>query len=180
MIEIRKNVLRLVAFAAIGCAAAVSVMGSAPAYAVPVAPHDDQHDWARQRQEFFKKRVDAMANRLEIKASQQGAWQTFVGALEAAADWPATPAEAKTDAASIARRHAERAAAWAQKLGQIADATAKLQQVLDPEQRKTLDQIAAHFEHRGHHFHHGDNEHAKHGFGDRQRGDEEGHQHEQH
>ena len=146
------------------------------------APSEVKQDWAKQRQEWFKHYTDRLADRLEIKASQQNAWQAYTKALETATEHAGTKPEIKTDAASIARLHADMAAARAQKLAQIADATAKLQEVLSPEQRKTLDQIAAHGGRHGHHFHdreHGDHErgqwdqHGHDGFG-------QGRDHEQH
>jgi Spy/CpxP family protein refolding chaperone len=147
---------------------AVAVFGvvalSASAYALSAAPvastsAEAKQDWAKERLKHF---TDGLANRLEIKASQQNAFQAFVKTLEAVAEHPSTPPEVKTDAASLARQHADFAAARAQKLAQIADATAKLQEVLNPEQRKTLDQIAARIAHRGGHCFHG-GERGEHG-----------------
>ena len=164
---------------------------SASTYALSAAPvastsAEAKQDWAKERQERLKHFTDRLANRLEIKASQQNAFQAFVKALEAAAEHPAAQPEVKADAASLARRHADFAAARAQKLAQIADATAKLQEVLNPEQRKTLDQIAARIAHRGgHRFHggergeHGDQEHGRWNRHD-QGGVEQKHDNEQH
>ena len=152
MTDIRKNANRLLMAAALGISA-LSLSASS-AWSAKPAQSEAKQDWAKEHQERIKHFTDRLANRLEIKASQQNAWQAFVKTLEAATEHPAKKAEMKTDAASIARLHADMAAARAQKLAQIADATAKLQAVLDPEQRQTLDQIAAHMgaghEHRFH------------------------------
>ena len=139
--------------------AAALVPASAPAS----ASVENKQDWAKQHQEWFKHVTDRMASRLEIKASQQNAWQAYTKTLETIIERPAKTPEFKTDAASVTRAHADMAAKHAQKLAQIADATAKLQEVLTPDQRKTLDQIVAHEggHHHGHHFH-GD-EHGTHG-----------------
>jgi hypothetical protein len=135
-------------------------LSAAPVLAVAAAPgesKDVKADWALQRQEWLKLAIDRMADRLEIKASQQNAWQAYTKVLETAMQHPAKPAESKSDAASITRMHADMAAARAQKLAQIADATAKFQEVLGPDQRKTFDQMVAHFVNRHmHRFHGGD------------------------
>lgn len=137
-----------------------------PVWAETTAEPQVKPDWAKMHAEHVKKRIDSLADRLEIKASQQAAWQAFAKALNEVFTLPAKGPEGKMDAASLARMHADRAAAHAQKLARLADATAKFQEVLTPDQRKTLDQIALHFEHRMHHFgHHHGNEHEEHGDG---------------
>lgn len=151
MIAIRKKSTQLLAVAAFGVA--LMALSSPPAYAVPAAPSEVKQDFAKQRQEWIRNRIDRMAGRLEIKASQQGAWQAYAKALQAATERPAKTPDRKTDAASIARLRADLATAHAQKLAQIADATAKFQEVLSPDQRKTLDQIVARSGRRWHHFH---------------------------
>ena len=145
--------------------AADNAAGAAPAKA------EAKQDWARHHEDMVKRMTERMAARLEIKASQQGAWQAYTKTLESAFTPAARQHDGKTDAASITRAHAEMAAARAQKLAQIADATAKLQEVLTPDQRKTLDQMVEHAMHRMGHRHgfHGENgamEH-EHGHGDR-------------
>lgn len=168
MIDISKNSARLVVAAVLGISVLSVAMSTA--WSVPAPQNEATHDWAKEHQDRVKHFTDRLANRLEIKASQQNAWQAFVKTLETTTERPAKNAEIKTDAASIARLHADMAAARAQKLAQIADATAKLQAVLDPDQRRTLDQVAAHMGSRhGHRFHDGR-------FGERQdheRGDRE-------
>jgi len=160
VINLRKIFPRLLAVSvfSISMLSLSTSMSSAAANA-PTAPSEVKQDWAKERQERLKHFTDRLADRLEIKASQQNAFQGFVKTLGAANEHPAKIPDIKTDAASIARWHADMAAAHAQKLAQIADATAKLQEVLSLEQRKTLDQIAAHFGgRRGHRFHGGERE----------------------
>lgn len=177
MIKLQKKSLRV---AAAVFSVALLAGSAAVAWAVPAAPDAKQNstqDWAKERHERFKHFADRMADRLEIKASQQAAWQAFTKSLEAAMEPPAKKAEQKTDVASIARMRADMAAVHAQKLAQIADATAKLQEVLSPDQRTTLDQMAARFgehHHGGHHFFHhdGDGEHG--GWGDHDHGHDRG------
>jgi hypothetical protein len=179
---IRKNSARVLAIAVFG--ASLMTVSSTLIWAAPAAPNEAKQDWAKQHQEWFKHYTDRLADRLEIKASQQGAWQAYVKTLETAFQQPfAKKSEAK-DAAAIARLHADIAAGRAQKLAQVADATAKLQEALNPDQRKTLDQIAAQAGHRGHHFHGGDRgEHPEHDGGHwdhHQQDGREGQDHEQH
>lgn len=130
--------------------------------AMPAATAATTADASANRQEHAQKfearikaRLDKMAARLEIKASQQGAWGDYVKAREAMlGDRPVRPAK-DADAATIARSRAEFAAGMAQKLALVSDATAKLQAVLDENQQKTLNQMARRGGHRGQHGHHG-------------------------
>jgi hypothetical protein len=99
----------------------------------------------------MKERTAKMAARLEIKASQQGAWGDYVKARESMwANPPVRPAK-DADAATIARSRADFAADMARKLAVVSDATAKLQAVLAPEQRKVFDEMARRGGHRRHH-----------------------------
>ena len=161
-----KNCADLLAIAVFGMSS--MALSSSPAWsaAAPAAANEAKQDWAKRHQEWVKRYTDNLAERLEIKASQQGAWQSFVKTVEAVTERPATKPEAKSDAASIARLDADLAATRAQRLAQIADATAKLQEALNPDQRKTLDQIAAETFRRQHHFHGGGHwDHHKQGGG---------------
>jgi hypothetical protein len=102
-------------------------------------------------QMMMKKRIEKMASRLEIKASQQGPWTEYVRAREGMwANMPARPGR-DADAATIARARADFAADMARKLAVVSDATAKLQAVLSPEQRKVFDEMARRSGRRGHH-----------------------------
>jgi len=96
-----------------------------------------------QRARFAGKHLDREAAMLEIKASQQAAWDAYAAArldLMASFDHARPPADA--DAASLAHRRAEQASALAARLNALADATDKLQAVLGDDQRKVLDRIA--------------------------------------
>jgi hypothetical protein len=165
-------------------------LSAAPAFAAAAAPaevKDVKADWAQKRQEWFKHATDRMADRLEIKASQQNAWQAYTKVLETAMPHPAKRDEGKTDAASITRMVADRAATRAQKLAQIADATAKFEEALGPDQRKTFDQMVSHFVMRqmhrfhggaGHDGHEGHNGHEHGTWGGREHGSDDGQSHE--
>jgi hypothetical protein len=183
--NIRNTTVRVLAIVTLGCAALT--FSTTPAWAVAATPsavaaQEAKPDWAKQRQEWFKHATDRMADRLEIKASQQSAWEAYTKVLEAAMQRPTKPAESKSDAASITRLYADMAAAHAQKLAQIADATAKFQEILNPDQRKTFDQIVAHFVHRhAQRFHadqRGEHEHGHWGQHDDQDEDGQSHKHE--
>lgn len=123
--------------------------GAAAAATVPDAAA--RHDQMRER---IHARLNELGQRLQINASQQDAWNAYVSTIESMfTARPARPA-ADADAATLARFRAELALNHAQKLSQLADATAKLQDVLDPEQRKTLDQAARRVQKHGRHHPH--------------------------
>ena len=119
------------------------------------APSHSMHATMDQRwSQHVQHHLDKLAERLEIKASQEAAWQKFSAAfrdtlrLHAAAAHAAMSASehgADTDAAMLARQQADRAAEHAQKLAALADATAALRQSLGAEQRLVLDEAARHF-----------------------------------
>lgn len=101
---------------------------------------------ARQQQMrgHAQTRLDEMARRLRIDASQQDAWNAYTKAVQstfgpsdAKMERPATNA----DAATLLRFRASMAERHAKKLTQLADATTKLQEVLNPEQRQTLNEV---------------------------------------
>ena len=133
-------------------AALMAGLAAPASAAAPDANEQIKQEWVRHRQQQVRLRLAKMAERLEIKASQQAAWQAYASAYETTMPRPAAKPDANADAASITRMRADRAADHARKLAQIADATARLQQVLTPEQRKTLDQMAQHAGHRRHHW----------------------------
>ena len=128
---------------------------------------DHEHGGPMHCEPSMHNRLDEAANRLEIKASQQKAWQAYTKSLEAMAAHPDKHPAEDADAATIARFHADIASQMAAKLQKVADATAKLQAALTPEQRKTFDQMARHFGHHGEHSmqhrEHGDQDHSEHG-----------------
>ncbi len=140
----------LVAASGAALTASAVAADTTPAPAAKAGHADMRQDMEKRRQEFFKHLSDRMADRLEIKASQQSAWQAYITALQTAMTPPAHHPEFKSDAAGIARLNADMAAEHAKRLASIADATAKFQEVLTPDQRKTFDQMAAAFAHHGH------------------------------
>jgi hypothetical protein len=148
--------------AAVALSAAFMVVGYTTVWADPgpASAGDPRQAGAEQRHEWMaarmKARLDTMANRLEIKASQQGAWDSFAKAVSAMPALSIKRPDPDADAATLARFGADRAAAFAAKLAQVADATAKLQAVLTPEQRQTLNQMARKFAHRARHWGHGE------------------------
>ena len=136
----------------------------------PAGDHAAMHQQHRveHMQLKMKERIAKMASRLEIKASQQGPWGEYVKARESMlANLPARPAR-DADAATVAKGRADFAADRARKLAVVSEATAKLQTVLAPEQRKVFDEMARRGGHRGFGSHHA--ERGEHG----QRGDEHG------
>ena len=95
------------------------------------------------RAQWAQNQLDKDAAWLEIKASQEAAWEAFTAAnmelLSRLVDRKLLPPN--VDAASAIRQHAEHAAAFAQSLSKLSDATEKLQSVLSEDQRKVLDRI---------------------------------------
>lgn len=130
---------------AFGMQATANAADAAP----PAPPHDAhkmEHDWARHRQEWMKKRLEKAAEHLGIQPSQQEAWQAYVNAIESPIGNgdAGKPADRPTDAAGIARLRADFAAAHAARMMNIANATARLQDVLTPEQQKKFNRMVAH------------------------------------
>ena len=143
---------------------AMALAADKPAKSGPATMATAQQDRAEARKDMIQHRLDSAASRLEIKASQQSAWQAYAAAFQALGETDAAKPATEADAASIAREHAERATAFARKLTVIADATARLQGVLSPEQKSTLNQITRE---AGHH-------HGPDGFGRPMMGDRHG------
>jgi hypothetical protein len=136
-------------------ALALSAGWIAGAAAQSPAPADHAAMHQQHRMEHMKmkmkERTAKMAARLEIKASQQGAWGEFVQARESMWANPPVRPPRDADAATIARARAGFAADMARKLAVVSDATAKLQAVLTPDQRKVFDEMARRGGHRRHH-----------------------------
>jgi hypothetical protein len=130
----------LVAVVATGLGA-LAIAADAPPRATPAAMQPA--DMAQRHQQMLQRHLDAAAARLEIKASQQAAWQAYAAAVKQLVDVAGMPPrpDADADAATIARQRAARATTFAQRLETIADATAKLQSVLSPEQKGVLTEI---------------------------------------
>lgn len=137
-------------------AVAVCLVGAAPVFGQPTdanAPAASTNDAARQAriQQHLERRLQRMAERLQITPAQQAAWSAYAGTVQSLIGTGRARPAPDADAASIVRLRAQLAAERAQKLSQLADATASLQQVLDPEQQKTLDEIVRHAGHRAPH-----------------------------
>jgi hypothetical protein len=98
----------------------------------------------------LKVRLNKLADRLEIKSSQQASWEEFAKSVESLSDRSVKMPGDDADAATISRYRADKAAEFAKKLSVIADATAKLQKVLTEDQRKVLNQVSLHFLHKHH------------------------------
>ena len=114
--------------AAASVAFALAAGAATGAFAAPPATGDQAAMHQQHRMEHMQKkmkdRTAKMAARLEIKASQQGAWGEYVSAREAMwANPPVRPAR-DADAATVARSRAEFAADMARKLAVVSDATA--------------------------------------------------------
>ena len=138
----------------LGIAAALVV--AAPVFSQPTganAPTASTSVDARHAriQHHLQARLDRMAERLQITSTQQAAWTSYANTIQSLFGTSLTRPAADADAARITRFRAELAAERARKLSQLADATATLQQTLDPAQRKTLDQIVRHTGHKTRH-----------------------------
>ena len=110
----------------------------------PHAGQMSEADRAQMREKMqarMNERFERMAKRLDIKPSQQDAWNTYRQARTPAFGKPQRPGK-DADAATVARLRAEMAQQRAQHLAIVAEATANLQQVLDDDQRKTLAEMA--------------------------------------
>ncbi|HYA66636.1 MAG TPA: Spy/CpxP family protein refolding chaperone [Burkholderiaceae bacterium] len=157
------------AIAAAGIAAAllvtISPVFSAAADKAAASPQPASSDAAQRVEKHLQAHLDELAARLEIRASQEPAWQAFAAAYREVlaahlAQWQAaTAGAAELDAAALARKRADWAAENAQKLARLAEATAKLQQTLGPDQRLVLNEVARrfaqeHFAHGPMHGHH--------------------------
>jgi hypothetical protein len=115
------------------------------------AGHYDQKQMSPEKMhEHMKARLNKLAARLEIKASQQTAWEEFAKSVELLADRNVKKPGDDVDAATISRYRAEMATELANKLTRIADATGKLQTSLTEDQRKILNQAAHRFLNRNH------------------------------
>jgi hypothetical protein len=119
--------------------------------AQPRATHDAMGQHGAQH---VQGHLDKLAERLEIKASQEAAWQKFSAAFRDTMHLQATIGHPQmgegsragdADATALARQMADRAKERAQKLGELADATATLRQGLNADQRLVFDEAARHF-----------------------------------
>jgi hypothetical protein len=130
--------------------ATTGLLALALALPLPTFARDQEHGGTGHPQlspekqaQWVQSRLDKAATMLEIKASQEPAWKTFAAAnmdlVSSFAD--RKPFSRDADAATVTRQHADKAAAIAQTLAKLADATEKLQAVLNEDQRKVLDRI---------------------------------------
>ena len=140
--------------------------GRGPALRAQMSDADRAQMRARM-QARMSQRLDRLAARLEIKASQQDAWGQYRKTAESLMqDRPQRPAR-DADAATLMRFRAEMAQRRAKSLLTMADATAQLQQALEPNQRKVLDEITRNFGRQGRHGGGGGHHHGPRGGGDR-------------
>jgi hypothetical protein len=137
------SAFRIVAIACVATGLGAMALAADSAAKPRAAAGMTQSDRAEARKDMIRRRLDSAASRLEIKASQQSAWQTYAAAVQALgeADIARPAAAPDADAATIARERADRATAFASKLTAIADATVRLQGALSPEQRGVLNQL---------------------------------------
>jgi hypothetical protein len=151
---------------------AVGIVLTTALHSYAMAASAENYGQNQMRQEkmhdHMKARLDKLAERLEIKASQQAVWEEFAKSVEMLADRNTKKPNDDADAATISRYRAERATEFANRLSKIADATAKLQAALSEDQRKILDQNAHRFlrhDQGTNHMHHGmDSEGNEHGW----------------
>lgn len=131
-------------------------IGSSVVMASP-GEHCDQKQASPEKMHgHMKARLDKLAERLEIKSSQQAAWGEFTKSVEMLAERSVKKPSGDADATTISRYRAEKATEFAKKLTKIADATAKLQKLLTDDQKKTLNQVSRRFLHRDHGWSHND------------------------
>jgi hypothetical protein len=121
------------------------LMATSVAMASPGGHCDHMRMNPERMHEHMQARLDKLADRLEIKPSQQAAWEEFSKAVETLTEGGAKKPDDGADAAAIARYRAERATEFARKLTAIADATAKLQTVLTEDQKKILNRVSHRF-----------------------------------
>lgn len=159
MKKLRINPLRILA----AFAASVVLMagGATSAWANPPDQAEMRQNFVKLRQERIDARLAKAAARLEIKASQQAAWQALVKAIEEPIGFAPKKPDSPLGAAALARRHADVAAARAKKAEKVAEATAELEKVLTPDQRTTLDQLARQAMRRAHFHHRRDQTHCR-------------------
>jgi hypothetical protein len=144
----RTNVSRIVTAALLGTSLftiTVPALSQDHGHAGPRAGQITEADRAKLRERMqsgMKQRLDRMAARLEIKSSQQDAWAAYRTARESMFATPPQLPPTDADAAVIARFRADMAKRHADYLAVMADATAKLQEALDPNQRKVLNEMS--------------------------------------
>ncbi len=114
----------------------------------------DRAQIRERMQARMNERLERMAKRLDIKPSQEDAWNAYRSARTSGFGAKPQRPSRDADAATLMRFRAEMAQRRAQHMAVMAEATAKLQDALDPEQRKVLDEMTRRGGRRGHHGHH--------------------------
>jgi hypothetical protein len=145
--------------------------------------HCDQKQMSPEKMhEHMKARLDKLAERLEIKSSQQAAWEEYATSVEHLVERSVKKPNDDADAATISRYRADRATEFAKTLNGIAEATAKLQKVLTDDQRKIFNQASRGFLHEHHGWHGQKHEQGREGheWGQHLNSDREGHHDEYH
>lgn len=132
-------------------AAGLALAAAVPAASAATGPgmRELTPEMQERMQSRMQARLDKMAERLEIKASQQDAWQAYAKVRQEMFNARPQPPAKDADAATLARHRADMAAQMATKLATLADATARLQSALTPEQAKTLASMTRHPMHEG-------------------------------
>ena len=119
-------------------------------------PRMQDLDWQKHEQMHTEMMLNSIANRLEIKASQQNQWGEFVVAFKALhsmhnmqnslpmdkPEMDKSKLPNQMDAATLAKLMAEKMTDHAAKMTVLANKTEQLQKVLTPEQQTTLNQLA--------------------------------------
>ena len=150
------------ALPAVVISVALMTIGYSTAWAHPMGSDEQRPACAEQQRGSINDRLDKIGERLEIKASQQAAWEAYARTYKALADRHAKKPDQNADAVTFARYRAERVTEFAKKLTLIADATAKLQAVLSEDQRKIFNRVTRHSHHGGHEWRHQHTHDGKH------------------
>lgn len=141
---------RTIAAGALFCAAALSALaapdtpgpgqGMGPGPGMHMGPDDGQNTDVREMmRERIEARMDKLAARLELKASQQAVWKEFVAAVVKVTEIKLKQPGPDATAAQVAHYRAKRARLLADVLENIARKTDKLEAALTKEQREVLD-----------------------------------------
>lgn len=136
----------------LGALLGIATLPAQPALAAPVpgAPGSPQEqgmgpgnnqtpDFRQMLRERIQARMDKLAARLELKASQQAVWRNFVHAVLKVADIKVKSPGPNATASQVAHYRAKRARKLANVLEHIARETDKVEAVLTRDQRATFD-----------------------------------------
>jgi len=188
---LRMTVLATALMTLAGGFATVS-MAESPAGASAPSAHKDMANcknpermekMREHREAFMHKRLDEMANRLQITASQQPVWDQYKKARLDMMPKDFKRPGRDMNAAQQAQFRAERADHMAKKLADVSKATTNLRAELAPNQQQVLDEMSRHNRHkqgerrdhkRGMHQGQGDSHGSMHGPMDGQNGGPKG------